>query len=193
MALREINIVPPDIQTNRNFRRHLSLWAGILAISLSLIFGYHFHQTRIVLSKKRPAVKLQDTHTYLSRKIDEINELQDKLRNIDQQLSIIETIVTRQSYSQVISKLAGTMNEYTWLQQLTADSGGEKNSPVRLKLSGFSTSNEMLGDFLNRLATEPMFEKFVLKYSRESIAGGPDREKTQKTIQFLIECDISKG
>jgi len=193
MALRETNLVPSDIQTSRFVRRHLSLWAGILAISLALIFGFHFYQTRIVLSKKKPAAKLQDTHAYLSRKIDEINVLQDKIRKIDQQLSIIEAIATKQSYSKIISKLAGVMNEYTWLRQLAVDSGGEKNSPVRLQLSGFSTSNEMLGDFLNQLSTEPMFEKFVLKYSRESIAGGPGQGKVGKKIQFMIECDILKG
>jgi hypothetical protein len=61
-----------------------------------------------------------------------------------------------------------------------------------LKLSGFSFSNEELGNFLNRLTAESIFKAVVLKYAQETILAQPERhaEEAVKVVKFEIECEL---
>jgi len=192
MALREINLVPAEILDRLHFFRHLYLWAGLLIISLCLIFGFHLYQTRVILAKKRAATGLTDIRTNLNSRIEEIKRIQENLENIHQRKSVLLIITGNKPFSKILVKLADILNEYTWLTQL-AISGG-KRGDTSLKLTGFSFSNEELGDFLNQVSREVEFKSVVLKYARETQMTLPEQMGGEpvKVIQFQIDCKISR-
>ena len=192
MALREINLIPADILTRRLLQRHISFWTGCLVISMVLIFGFFFYQKHVVLAEKSTFGTLQDTHTHLGLRIQEIKRIQEELEKLDQQQSVLRTIIRGPICSQVLWKLDNIMNESTWLTLLTTDDNRKTERGASLKLSGFSFSNEELGNFLNRLTGEPMFGAVVLKYAQETMLTQPDRNAGEavKAVKFEIECEL---
>lgn len=192
MALREINLIPTEILARRHSLRHLFFWAGCLLISLSLICGFYLYKTHFILAKKRALTTLKDTHKDLGTRIEEIKRIQEELEKVSQQQSVLETRTRNQPYSIVLLKLAGIMNKYTWLKQLAIDSGKDEKGEANLKLTGFSFSNEGLGNFLNQLTSEPMFKAVILKYANETEMAQSNQNagKPVRLIQFQIECSI---
>ena len=191
MALREINLIPPDILSRRYLLRRFSFWTGCIIVSLSLIFGF-YHYTHVLLTKKRAMPTMKEMQIKLGTRIEKINQIQEELEKLDQQQSLLKTITKNQPYSIVLLKLANLMNEYTWLTQFAIDTGKDKENNVNVKLTGFSFSNNQLGDFLDQLSHEPMFTSIFLKYARESKIALPDQNETKrvKVIQFEIKCNF---
>ncbi|MCG6918581.1 MAG: PilN domain-containing protein [Deltaproteobacteria bacterium] len=194
MALRETNLIPPEVLARRDFQRHLSFWLGCLVISLSLIWGFYFYQRHLLQSKRRTVAELKQKHQDLGTKINEIRRIQAELDRMRQEQAGLENITLAAPYSQIFAKLADIMNEDTWLSQLTIESGREEESFIRLRLTGFSFSADELGNFLQQLINEPFFQGVVLQNARENETSQFSRGsgKTVRLIQFNIECKISK-
>lgn len=195
MALREINLMDPQTLLRIHRLRHLSLWSGCLLLVLSLIFGFYLYETRVVLAKKGALTRLKETQSMRGVKTEEIRRVQKELENLNQQQNVLESIKRDHSYSLILVKLSDIMNESTWLTQLNIETGKDGGGKAGLLLTGFSLSNEELGDFLNRLAHQSMCQSVVLKYSREmeKAPSGPGGGISGKLIQFQTECHISKG
>lgn len=196
MALRDINLIAPDILAHRFTWRHLLLWSVCLLLCLALIFSYDIYQTQVVLAKKGAMSLLKDTQTQWGSKIEEIQRIQKELGNLSQQQTVLGTIKKSQAYSMILVKLADIMNEHTWLTQLAIETRvKEKENESYVQLTGFSFSNEELGDFLHRLASQPLFKRVILKYSREGDKkqSGPGTGEPERLIQFQIECDLKQG
>jgi len=196
MALREINLVPNEVLHRKYLTRHLTLWAGCLTVSLTLILGVYLYQTRLVAAEKSALSELEKIHANLEEKIEEIKNVQAELKNLSQQQAAIETKTRNLSYASLFTKLADIMNVSTWLTKLVVDSGQDKEEGVaKFELTGFSLSNEKLGDFLSRLSAEPLFEKVLLRYAKER-QKAPSRTKQSepmRLIEFRIECYLAKG
>jgi len=194
MALRETNLIPPEVLARREFLRHLFFWAGCMVISLGLIWGFYFYQIHVLQGKRRTVAELKQKHQDLGTKINEIRLIQVELDRMRQEQAGLENITLAAPYSQIFAKLADIMNEDTWLSQLTIDSGREEESSIRLRLTGFSFSADELGNFLQQLTNEPLFQGVVLQNARENVnsqfSRGPG--KAVRLIQFNIECKISK-
>jgi Tfp pilus assembly protein PilN len=194
MALRDVNLIPPHIQTRMILNRHLAFWIGSLAISLSLILSFYLYQTHIVLTKKSAFGNLKDTHTNLGLKLKEIKRIQEEVEKLDQQQAVLDTIITGPMSWRIIQKLSEIINDYTWLKELTTDTGSDKDTRADLKLSGFSSSNEELGNFLIKLSGDPMFKGVLLKFARETILDRARKDDGDpiKVIEFEIECELHK-
>jgi Tfp pilus assembly protein PilN len=192
MALREINLIPADILNRKVLNKHLVFWIGCLTISLSLIFGCYLYEKHVVLAQMSTFGSLKDTHTHLGLKIQEIKRIQEELEKLDQQQAVLKTITIGPVCWRIILKLAEILNENTWLKTLATDNGRDKEANASLKLSGFSFSNEELGNFLITLSSEPMFKNVLLKYARETIVGRADKngDDRMKVIEFEIECEL---
>jgi Tfp pilus assembly protein PilN len=197
MALRDINLVPAPELENRLLRRHLLFWSGWLVASVMLIACLYLVQVYTIQIQKRSLTQMGDINLSLNSKVENIQRLQADQEKLNQQKIVTDTITKKnQSYSLVLFKLSHIMNENTWLSQLIIDGSKEKESADRrLLLTGFSLSNEYLGDFLNRLSKDPLFKNVALKYAREE-----EKENTKKQmnrpahlIQFQIECGLAKG
>jgi Tfp pilus assembly protein PilN len=194
MALRETNLIPPEILTRRELLRHLSFWTACIVISLSLIWGFYFYQNHLLQAKRRTVAELKQKHQDLGTKINEIRRIQVELDRMRQEQAGLENITLAAPYSQIFAKLADIMNEDTWLSQLTIDSGREEESSIRLRLTGFSFSADELGNFLQLLTNEPLFQEVVLQNARENANSQFSRgsRKAVRLIQFNIECKIEK-
>lgn len=162
-----------------------------MIISLLLIFGFYQYYTRAVLTKNSAMTNLKEMHIKLGTKIEKINQIQEELKKLDQQQSLIKIITKNQPYTIVLLKLATLMNEYTWLAQFALDNKNDREDNANMKLTGFSFSNNKLGDFIDQLSCEPMFTSIFLKYARENKIALPDQNKVKKVkvIQFEIECN----
>ena len=194
MALRETNLIPPEILARRGVLRHLLFWAACLVVSLSLIWTFYICQIFVLQAKKRTLAELKQKHQHLGSKINEIRRIQQELDRMRQEQAGLENITLGAPYSQIFAKLADIMNEATWLSQLTIDSGHEEEPSIRLRLRGFSYSADELGNFLKKLTNEPMFKDVVLQQARENVNSqfSKGSGKTVRLMQFNIECNISK-
>lgn len=195
MALREINLVPPEIVTRRFLFRHLNLWAGCLVVSLLLVAGFFVYQSRIALADTVPQKALRETTARLNAKIDEINRLKKEVEGIVKDQSVMDAIAGKQSYSRILLRVSTILNASTWLSQITVDTDPSQNNLLKMKLAGYSISNRVLGDFMNRLSFEPTFNDVALRFSREGQVSDPNGkgDASMKVVLFLIECNISEG
>ncbi|MBW2646123.1 MAG: PilN domain-containing protein [Deltaproteobacteria bacterium] len=195
MALREINLVPNDILDRRHLRRHVCFWTACLTVSVFLICGFYFCHAHLFLSKNRAPATLKDLHSHLGTSVEEIERIQDELDSLSQQQAVLATITRNQSYYKVLLKLADIMNECTWLTQLAIDSSKEEEDNAGLKLTGVSFSNEELGNFLNQLTNEPMFNTVVLNYAKETNMAQLKQKagESVKLVQFEVECNLSRN
>ena len=194
MALRETNLIPPDILARREFLRHLFFWTACGVISLGLIWTFYFSQIYVLQAKRHTLAELKKKNQDLGTKINEIRRIQLELDRLRQEQAGLENITLGAPYSQIFAKLADTMNEATWLSQLTIDSGQEEQSSIRLRLTGFAFSADELGNFLKQLTNEPMFKDVFLQQTRENVNSQFTKGsgKTVRLMQFNIECKISK-
>jgi Tfp pilus assembly protein PilN len=160
-----------------------------------VVFTPFFYQTYVTPRQKNNLTFITKTHMELGTQIQEIRRLQDQLKGLRQQQSILETITRKQPYAKVLAQLAQVMDPGTWLTMLTMDDGEDKDSEPRLKLAGLSLSNEELGNFLHRLSRESLFKSVVLKYADETEVS-PSEKHTRmpgKRIRFQVECRVSRG
>jgi len=190
MAIREINLVPPEVLSRRYVLRHVYLWLGLLAFSMLLVGGFYAQQSGKSVTLKGTAPALNDAAADLGAKIDEIKQLQVRLDALSRSQSIMDIIGRQKPYSELLLNLSLQMNERTWFKTIAATSGAGPDRSVRMLITGFSRSNDDLGDFISRLTFDPSFRDVVLKYSREAKIALPGREPDdlQTAIQFQIEC-----
>jgi Tfp pilus assembly protein PilN len=186
MALREINLIAADIIARRQLVRHLFLWCGgFLAVAV-LMSGIYQYQTRIHYAAKQDLADGRNLSAALAMMVGESKKEQRELTIALGERSQFDALTAKlRPYSSVIATLAEIMNTQTWLQQLALDTGRDRT--VHMKLSGFSSSHENLGDFIQRLSREPLFKGVILKLAQESevrISGG-------SPVQFQIECDVA--
>ena len=195
MALREINLVPDDIFKKKYLFRHLFFWSICLALCLSLLFGFYLYQVQLVLPKKRPVTTLEDMQKQLGTTIEEIKKTQQEIQRLNLQESFLKNITRTQPFSRILLKLSEIMNTRTWLTKLTIKSNTEKDVVPIMELYGNSLSNDDLGSFLTQLSAESMFNKVILKYSKETqiAKSSKDRNANIKAIQFQIDCEIPRS
>ena len=195
MTIREINLVDPGTLVRRHMLQHLMFWGGGLIVALAMIGGFYLFQSQVVFAKKSKRGSLQQMHRDLELKIEEINRLQAQMQTLRNQQNALGAVIPKQPFYRILTKLADIMNAYTWITQLALDVGPGHGSGSMLKLTGLSRSNEDLGDFMNRLANESMFNSVVLKLAKE----GAGAQSTQNNgaavqqIQFKIECSIANS
>jgi Tfp pilus assembly protein PilN len=196
MAIREVNLIPAEILGRKYRNRHLMLWAGCFLLSLSLIFGFYSYQIHVVLPGKRPLTTVEDMQKQLGVAIEEIKATQQKIQQLSLQEAFLKKLTKIQPFSKLLLKFSEIMNDQTWLTKLIINAGAEEEEILPgIEIYGLSSSNEMLGNFLTRLAGEPMFQNVVLKYAEESrIARSPqDRKGVAKVIRFKIDCGIPRS
>jgi Tfp pilus assembly protein PilN len=196
MALRDINLIPSDMLYHQQLGRHLYFWAGCLAMSLTLVVGIYLYHWHAIMAEKETLTTLKADHEQLGAKIEEINQIKEELQQLSQKRAVLNKITGNQAYSQVLLKLAEIMNEHTWLKQLAIerDNGNEdeEDDRIRLKLTGFSYSNEDLGDFLIQLSSQPLFKGVVLNYAKETTERHVKDRMTMAVslIEFQIDCRV---
>ena len=196
MALRDINLLPAEMLYQQHLVRHVYFWAGCLAMSLTLVCGIYLYQRHAVMAKKHTLMKLKADHQQLAAKIEEIKQVQEELQKLAKKQAVLNDITGNQPYSEVLLKLAEIMNEHTWLRQFSierdTDTEERDDEGIKLKLTGFSHSNEDLGDFLIQLSSQRLFKGVVLNYAKETTekrVKGTTR-MAASLIEFQIDCHV---
>ena len=193
MALREINLVDPDLLYRRYLMRHLALWGGFLILVLGSIFGFYYYQTRVAMSKAGTITNLEELQKHLGARIFEIKQVQDELNKLDKQQAAIGVIIKNQPYSEILLRLNKIINPQTWLTQLVMKTDHKSDAlSVDLALMGFSFTNDELGSFITKLNRDRMFKTIRLKYAREGEVTRKVEKKDEsfKVVQFQIDCSV---
>ncbi len=196
MALREINLVDPELLYKRYLMRHFALWSGFLILVLGSIFGFYYYQTHVAMSMAGTITNLEELQKHLGARIFEIKQVQDELNKLDKQQAAIGVITKNQPYSEILLHLAKIINPRTWLTQLVMKTDHKSDAlSVDLVLMGFSFTNEELGSFITQLNRAPMFKAVRLKYAREGEVTHKVEEKDEsfKVVQFQIDCNVGRA
>lgn len=195
MALREINLVDPELLYKRHLMRHLALWGGFLILVLGSIFGFYYYQTRVAMSKAGAITNLEELQKHLGARIFEIKQVQDELNKLDKQQAAIEVITKNQPYSEILLRLNKIINPHTWLTQLVMKTDYKSDAlSIDLVLMGVSFTNDDLGSFITSLNRDRMFKAIRLKYAREGEVTRKVEEKNEsfKVVQFQIDCNVGR-
>jgi Tfp pilus assembly protein PilN len=207
VALREINLIPPDIAAKRLMVRHLMCWAGCLVLAVGIISAARPVQRYMIEAKWQTLSAMKAIPTQLASRIEVLKGLQHDQEELNQLRSALTAIRSKNPpASPILLKLSEIMNDQTWLVQLSmdADEGQDKGQEkgqetghergTNLKLMGFSTSNEHLGDFLNRLSAEQLFKAVALKSAGESAREeqGQKGAAVRGKIRFEITCQVRR-
>jgi Tfp pilus assembly protein PilN len=192
MALREVNLIPAGLLTRRRLVRHMCFWGVCLVASLFMIFGLFLYQTRLIRAQQPALQSLDEIQMHLGQSVSEIKRIQIELQRLNQQRLVLDKITKNRSYCQVLWKLSEIFNDEAWLTQLTIDRSPAENRAIRLGLTGLSFSNATLGNFINQISSDPMFNDVQLVYAKE---GNRQISKTNsgkllKLIQFEIESIV---
>jgi Tfp pilus assembly protein PilN len=163
---------------------------------IGLLFSLSLIHTYALKARRQSIATSNDTPGQLTAKIELLKGLQSNLEKLDQQWSALTAISSRsQPVSQVIYKLSRDMNDETWLSQLTLDTDEGPEREARLVLTGISTSNEYLGEFLKQLSQERAFKGVALKFASEfeKEESGPKTPLSKSRIRFQIACQVRRG
>ena len=145
--------------------------------------------------QKRSVAKTDDINKHLIRQIDAVKRIQKELNFLNRQQADLQSVIRHSDYSRILFKLADIVNEYTWFKSLRIDKGNTPKDPIVLQASGYAATKGALGNFLNRLTSDPLFENVILKYAKEPPMDKSDAnaEKPEKRVEFEIACRILHG
>jgi Tfp pilus assembly protein PilN len=169
------------------------LWGFGLVFTQAILAGLFFYVDRIVLPQQRVLPQPSAMQSDLSARIQAITQAQKELEQLKDRHATIAALAAVNPSSAVLSRLVDSMGPAVWLTELHVGGGGDK-SAAKMKIVGFSADNGKLGDFLDNLSAEPMFEAVVLKRAG-SAPNTASRAKAgdARPIQFEIECEIARG
>jgi Tfp pilus assembly protein PilN len=201
LAIREINLIPSDIAVKSLIMRHLIVWSGCFALSVGIVLAAGSVQKHMASAKQQTLSSMKAVPVQLASRIEVLKNLQRDQERLGQLRSALTALHSKSPPpSPVLSKLSEIMNDETWLVQLSIDTDegqekGQEKGQMRetsLKLIGFSTSNEHLGDFLNRLSAERLFKSVVLKFASESEKEPGSKDSISASrIRFEIACQLT--
>lgn len=195
MALRDINLIPSNILDRKEIRRHLIFWSVCLGVLLSPVFGFYMYGTGVASTQKRATANIADIDRNLNRQVARIKQIRQALDTLSQQEADLKTVLKPAVFSEILYKLIGTMDGLTWLQTLKIHRQSSPTESIQLRVVGYAASNRALGNFLNRLSSDPEIDSVVLKYAKEPSvqkSTGTDTKQISR-IAFEIECTISQG
>jgi len=195
MALREINLVPADILARRHLLRHLSFWGMTLGLVLVLIFSLHLYQRQFVLASGRIPGNLENIMRAITLKSEKIKALQADIERIKQKRNAIRQIAGNLPYTLILATLADILNGTTWLTHLSLERDQTLPGTANLKIQGSSFYNEELGNFLNHLSGERVFQNVSLKYARETLLATSEQNSGApvEVTHFQIECRVTRN
>ncbi len=195
MALREINLVPEDILARRHLWRHLSFWGMTLGFALALIFGVHVYQRHSELAARQRPGNLEGLKTAMTLKSEKIKALQADMEHLKRKRDAIRLIVGNLPYTGILASLAGILNGATWFTHLSLERDRNLPGAASLKIQGSSFHNKELGNFLNLLSGEGLFQNVSLKYARESelATSAQNRAASVEVTHFQIECQVTRN
>jgi hypothetical protein len=195
MALREINLVPADILARRHLLRHLSFWGMTLGLVLVSIFGFHLYQRQFVLASQRIPGNLEGIKSAITLKSEQIKTLQAEMERLKQKRDAIRQIAGNLRYTVILAVLADRLNASTWFRQLSLERDQIQTGSANLKIQGSSFGNEELGNFLNQLSEERVFQNVSLKYARETVLASSKKNSAapMEATHFQIECQVTRN
>jgi len=193
MALRDVNLIPAEFLFRRGLVRRMGFWGACLSVCVGAVLGFFMYQARVIRAQQPALQSLDEIQMHLGQRASKIEQIRTELQRLDQQREVLDNITRNRSYCQVLSRLAGILNDDVWLTQLAIERNPEKNRTIRMGLTGLSFSNATLGNFINQISSDPMFSDVRLVYAKEGSRqiSRTGSGKPLKLIQFEIESIVS--
>lgn len=181
-----INLLPPEekreLLSEKRMRIIVILWVLILFFFFSLILilvSARIYLQIQVLSQKG---FLQEVET--ESKQPEMKNLKEEISSINQTLIKLESFYSRKIYfSKILERISGILPEEVYLTNFSATLSGTEEKPIlKISLSGFSPTREVLFEFREELGKEADFKDVDF----------PSANWVKATdIDFLVSFNIS--
>jgi len=193
MALREVNLVSARFVYRRRVVHRAVFWSACLFVALLAFAGFFVYQKRIIQAQQPVLQSLDEVQMLLAERKSALKQIRTELQRLNQQQAVLGHITKNRSYCQVLWKLSEIFNDETWLTQLTIDRLREKETIIRMNLTGLSFSNATLGNFMSQISGDPQFNDVRLVYAKEGShrITKPGSGKPLKLIRFEIESIVA--
>ncbi len=195
MALREINLIPSDLSAMPLLKRHIIFWSSYLLLAVGIVLALGFVHKYAVGAKKQTLSAMREIPAQLVNRMALLKDLQRDQDWLNERRSVFSALRAKSvPPSPILFKVSELMNDQTWLTQFALDTEEGQTKATHLRLAGFSTSSDQLGDFINRLSSERLFKDVVLKMASEARAEEQAAKNgtAKSRISFEITCDVKR-
>ena len=128
---------------------------------------------------------IEGIESQLSVKINSVKALKEEVESLDRQMAYTERIMNSEICSRIIYGFVNLMNRETWLEGFEITKGINKYYEVIM--SGYSVGSESLGDFIEKLTEEQMFDSVHLRYAKDAGSEGNVFKGGRGMVVFEIE------
>lgn len=193
MALRQINMIPPDVLAKTVLFRHLWFWSkGFICVCLVFI-AFYLGQTLFFLQQQKAHHSDAYMNTRTAGQIDtalqDIAKLKAQMQDLTLKTGLLAAMANRQSYHDILAVLADSFNDETCLDHLSVQRGSDMQTDKALVMvEGFSMAHNALGHFLASLSGSPRVQDVVLIDSKKN---EPSQDQPF-AIRFKLSCTIVK-
>ena len=150
MALRDVNLVPPDLMARRLLARHLSVWSCCLVLSLAICLGLYLAGALVISAQHQSLMKRNGEPRFVAM-MEEQKRLQNEFTTLDRQKSELRAIEARkQSLAPVLGRLSEIMNGGTWLSQLSMETTEGQRGGTDLVAGRFRHVERQFGRLLEQ-------------------------------------------
>lgn len=175
-----INLLPVrELKAEVNRRRDLTV-AGVSLVSTAvLLAGAYVYESSQVTKRTTELDAIRKELQILTGNVKEVGELENKIKEFKSKYKVISDLGDKKTGPvQVMESLAAAMPSSLWLTEL-------KQTGSNIVLSGLTTDNQTLAEFIRSLARSTYFNNVELIESTQA------DEKTGPYKKFAIQSVVS--
>ncbi|MCK4547162.1 MAG: PilN domain-containing protein [Candidatus Eisenbacteria sp.] len=190
--MKNINLIPPDVQTAQQVRQRLRFWITVnIAVAgvLVCLTGLLAWNVRV---EKLAAGELDTGVTGLQGLTLELEQLRDERSTLAREERALSFLLDRAPDYDLVRAVAEAVADNGWLMKMEISryAGEQRNrerGSGRLVLEGHAGSYSHLAKLMSRLDALEYVASVDLKQSQRGQAAGVD------AIQFELECLLAPG
>jgi len=195
MAIKEINMIPPEILAAGLTIRHLRLWFKVLILVLLIFTAVYLVQYQWLLKLENHQFAKSSSDKEIPLKIAELSQAQEemdaKLKDLLIKNKMLVAMAEGQVFYEILALLSNAFDESTWIDQLSIHRIEQTNISI-ITLNGFSLSHNTLGIFLKRLSSVPQINDVVLINAKKNEDTLDKGFVFSGTIGFKLSCSVAK-
>jgi Tfp pilus assembly protein PilN len=155
-------------------------FVGITVISI-FGYGYLLFQSDALTSKQTnlelQLQRLEPTVSQIAKNKIVEQELQPRLASLEEASKLTDKWIT------IMDSLTVQTPPETWITAMRG-TGQDPQTPIALTISGMSSRQELIGEFISRTQNDPALENVQLRFTNEKPVGAG------KAIEFEVGADI---
>ena len=216
-APNELSFLPDDYLERKARRRTNAICAVLFCVVISAIGGAFTVTERSMREIEEQYARIQDQYTDAAKRIDQVQQMQDKQRKMAQQAELTAGLLEKVPRSFVLAELTNGIPDGVSLLDFRLDSvlqSGPAAKPktafelrqaqvqgnilsiptpqaksydVTMRINGVATTDDLVGDFIGTVSKSKMFHDVNLLFTEEHKLA---EDKDVKLRKFQIELKL---